>query len=123
MNDTIWMVSPPRPEAEALSAALGIPLEIARILANRNILDVPTAQEFLFGGLDGLHDPYLMAGMAEAVARVNRAIKAGERILIFGDYDVDGILSVVMLHKALTSLGAAVDYFIPERLKDGYGIK
>jgi len=123
MNDTIWMVSPPRPEAEALSAALGIPMEIARVLTNRNILDVPTAQEFLFGGLDGLHDPYLMAGMAEAVARVNRAIKAGERILIFGDYDVDGVLSVVMLHKALTSLGASVDYFIPERLKDGYGIK
>jgi len=123
MNDTIWMVSPPRPEAEILSAELGIPLEIARVLANRNILDVPAAQEFLFGGLEGLHDPYLMAGMAEAVARVNRAIEAGERILIFGDYDVDGVLSVVMLHKALTSLGAGVDYFIPERLKDGYGIK
>ena len=50
-------------------------------------------------------------------------MRAGERILIFGDYDVDGVLSVVMLHKALTSLGAGVDYFIPERLKDGYGIK
>ena len=123
MNDTIWTVSPPRPEAEILSAELGIPLEIARVLANRNILDVPAAQAFLFGGLEGLHDPYLMAGMAEAVARVNRAIEAGERILIFGDYDVDGVLSVVMLHKALTSLGAGVDYFIPERLKDGYGIK
>lgn len=106
-----------------MSAELGIPLEIARVLANRGVLDVPAAKEFLFGGLEGLHDPYLMPGMAEAVARVNRAIEAGERILIFGDYDVDGVLSVVMLHKALTSLGAEVDYFIPERLKDGYGIK
>ena len=59
MNDTMWMVSPPRPEAETLSAELGIPLEIARVLANRNILDVPAAREFLSGGLDGLHDPYL----------------------------------------------------------------
>ncbi len=123
MDDTIWIISPPRPEAESLSAELGIPLEIARVLANRGVLDVSAAKEFLFGGLEGLHDPYLMPGMAEAVARVNRAIEAGERILIFGDYDVDGVLSVVMLHKALTSLGAVVDYFIPERLKDGYGIK
>ncbi len=63
-----------------------------------------------------------MKGMAAAVERIE-AVAGGEKILIFGDYDVDGILSMVMLHKALTSLGGQVDYFIPERLKDGYGIK
>ncbi|MHB8094438.1 MAG: single-stranded-DNA-specific exonuclease RecJ [Candidatus Aminicenantales bacterium] len=123
MNDAIWYVPPPRPEAEILSAGLGIPRELAQVLVNRNILDVAAAQKFLCGSVDDLHDPYLMSGMAEAVARIRKAIETGEKILIFGDYDADGVLSVVMLHKALATLGAGVDYFIPERLKDGYGIK
>jgi single-stranded-DNA-specific exonuclease len=64
-----------------------------------------------------------MKDMDKAVERIGRAIERGEKILIFGDYDVDGVLSTVMLKKALTTLGADVDYFIPERLTDGYGIK
>ncbi len=123
MINAQWIVSPPRPEAEALASGLGISLEIAQILVNRGVADVPSAESFLRGGLEDLHDPYLMSGMAEAVSRIRKAIAGGEKILIFGDYDVDGILSVVMLHKGLTALGARVEYFIPERLKDGYGIK
>ncbi len=123
MNDNIWVVAPSRPEAVTLSAELGIPLEIARVLVNRGLMDAASAGKFLTGGLEGLHDPFLMSGMSEAIARIHAAIASGEKILIFGDYDVDGILSVVMLHKALTTLGAKVDYFIPERLTDGYGIK
>jgi single-stranded-DNA-specific exonuclease len=64
-----------------------------------------------------------MTGMDRAVARVRAAIERGEKILVFGDYDVDGVLSTVMLLKALATLGAKADYFIPERLTDGYGIK
>ena len=120
---SVWLISPDRPEAEALASELGLPLGIARILANRNILSAAEGKKFLSGGLDDLHDPFLMAGMADAVDRIRRAIASGEKMLIFGDYDVDGILSVVMLHKALSSLGGKVDYYIPERLKDGYGIK
>ncbi len=123
MKSSIWIIAPPRPEAEILAAELGISPAIARVLANRKILTADQARAFLFGNLDGLHDPYLMKGMAEAVARIGRAIEAKEKILIFGDYDVDGVLSVVMLFKALESLGAEVEYYIPERLKDGYGIK
>jgi single-stranded-DNA-specific exonuclease len=123
MNSSLWLLAPQRPEAETLAAELGLPLAIARILANRKILTAEDARTFLFGNLDGLHDPYLMKGMADAVARVRGAIENREKILIFGDSDVDGVLSVVMLFKALTSLGAEVEYFIPERLKDGYGIK
>jgi single-stranded-DNA-specific exonuclease len=78
---------------------------------------------FLFGTLDNLHDPYLLLDMDKAVERILRAIRQKEKILIFGDYDVDGVLSVVILLKALRSLGGEVDYFIPERLKEGYGIK
>jgi single-stranded-DNA-specific exonuclease len=123
MHSSLWIMAEPRPEAEVIAAELGIPAPIARILANRRILTPEEARAFLFGSLDGLHDPYLMKGMAEAVARIEGAIAGREKILIFGDYDVDGVLSVVMLFKALTSLGAEVEYFIPERLKDGYGIK
>jgi len=123
MNSALWLVSPERPEAETLAAELGLSLPVARVLTNRGLLTADDARAFLFGDVDGLHDPYLMKGMAEAVARIERAVAGREKILIFGDYDVDGVLSVVMLHKALRSIGAEVDYFIPERLKDGYGIK
>ena len=123
MTGSRWILRPSRPESEVISRELGIPLPIAQILVNRNIDSPQSAHQFLYGDLSGLLDPYLMAGMAESVFRIKEAIARREKILIFGDYDVDGILSVVMLHKALESLGAEVDYFIPERLKDGYGIK
>jgi len=123
MNGATWMMEPPRPESETLARALDIPPVVARVLANRKIATEDEARRFLFGGLETLHDPYLMNGMDRAVARVEQAIARGEKILVFGDYDVDGVLSTVMLLKALASLGAKADYFIPERLTDGYGIK
>ena len=123
MNSSLWMLQPALPEAATLAAELGIPVPIAQVMVNRKILTAEAARAFLYGNLDGLHDPYLMKDMAKAVERIRQAIARGEKILIFGDYDVDGVLSVVMLFKALTSLGAAVEYFIPERLTDGYGIK
>jgi len=123
MNSSLWMLQPALPEAATLAAELGIPVPIAQVMVNRKILTAEAARAFLYGNLDGLHDPYLMKDMVKAVERIRQAIARGEKILIFGDYDVDGVLSVVMLFKALTSLGAAVEYFIPERLTDGYGIK
>ena len=123
MNAAEWVVQPPRAEAGALAEALSIPPALARVLVNRRILTEEAARAFLRGGLDGLHDPYLMKGMDRAVARIEEAVARGEKILVFGDYDVDGVLSTVMLMKALTTLGAKVEYFIPERLTDGYGIK
>ena len=124
MDGATWKLRPSEEkDAARLAAELGIPPPIARILANRKISDPESARRFLHGTIEDLHDPYLMAGMKEAVERIFQAMERGEKILIFGDYDVDGVLSVVMLHKALKGLGARVDYFIPERLKDGYGIK
>jgi single-stranded-DNA-specific exonuclease len=123
MNSAIWVVDPPRPETDALARALSIPPAIARVLVNRKILTEGAARSFLYGDVDDLHDPYLMKGMDLAVARVEKAVAEGEKILVFGDYDVDGVLSTVMLMKALASMGAKVEYFIPERLTDGYGIK
>jgi single-stranded-DNA-specific exonuclease len=123
MGDSVWKLAPPHEEAAGLAAALGIPLVIARVLTNRKITDPAAAEPFLYGGLENLHDPFLMDGMVAAADRIGLAVERREKILIFGDYDVDGILSMVMLHRALSSMGLPVDYFIPDRLKDGYGIK
>lgn len=123
MREPVWVLRPENEHAKTLAKELGIPLEIAQILINRNISETQDVQQFLFGTLENLHDPFLMKGMREATDRIKKAISAGERILIFGDYDVDGILSVVVLTKALQSLGAEVEYFIPDRLKQGYGMK
>lgn len=123
MNETSWVLTAAREEAKIISDSLGVQPEIAQVLVNRNVCTVEDARKFLFGTMDDLYHPELMKGMKEAVERIRRAVSRQEKILIFGDYDVDGVLSVVVLTKALRSLGADVDYFIPERLKDGYGLK
>ncbi|HET9531839.1 MAG TPA: single-stranded-DNA-specific exonuclease RecJ, partial [Blastocatellia bacterium] len=96
---------------------------IATLLANRGITEVETAHKFLNPKLSDLHDPFLMRDMREAVDRVLRAVEQKEKILIYGDYDVDGTTSTVILKKALSIAGADVHYYIPERLKDGYGLR
>jgi len=123
MDEAIWNVARPSEDAGPLAAALGLPPVIGQILVNRKIRDVESARFFLEGGLESVPDPFLLPGMDAAVERILKAVADGEPILIFGDYDVDGVLSTVMLHKALSTLGGKADYFIPERLKDGYGIK
>lgn len=123
MNDSLWIHNPPGSEAERLAAETDIPVAFAQVLINRKIMDIEEVKTFLHGGLDDLFDPYLLRGMDVAVERINEALSRREKIIIFGDYDVDGILSVVALRTALESIGAEVGYFIPERLKKGYGIK
>ena len=106
-----------------LAAALGIAPIVARLLCQRGFSDPEVASRFLNPSLDHLHDPMALAGMAAAVERILAAIAARERIAIHGDYDVDGITSTVILRRALEMLGADVVPFLPERLKDGYGLQ
>jgi single-stranded-DNA-specific exonuclease len=123
MEDVRWEIPEISEKARSFAADLRIPLPLAQVLVNRKIPDASAAHKFLHGTAADAFDPFLFKDMAPAVARIERAVAAREKILIFGDYDADGILSTVMLHKALTALGGIADYFIPERLKDGYGIK
>ncbi len=123
MEEVRWEIPAVGEPARAIAAELRIPLPLAQTLVNRGIVDPAAAGAFLHGTTADAFDPFLFRDMEAAVQRLERAIAGREKILIFGDYDVDGVLSTVMLHKALTSLGGDVDYFIPERLKDGYGIK
>jgi single-stranded-DNA-specific exonuclease len=96
---------------------------LATLLVNRGIADPEAADKFLNPSIAYLHDPFLMRDMREAVTRILRAIELKEKILIYGDYDVDGTTSTVILKKALSLIGANVSYYIPERLKDGYGLR
>jgi single-stranded-DNA-specific exonuclease len=118
-----WQLIPENPEAWILAQEVNLPHEIATVLVNRGIRTAQEAAFFLYGSLNDLHDPFLMRGMKEAVERILQAVSRKEKIVVFGDYDVDGMLSVVMLVKTLRTLGVEVDYFIPERMKDGYGLK
>lgn len=109
--------------ARRLARELGISEVTATLIANRNITDPEAAYKFLYPSIEDLHEPFLMRDMREAVARILSAIEKKEKILIYGDYDVDGTTSTVILKKALTIIGADVSYYIPERLKDGYGLR
>ncbi len=123
MEENIWLMPGTNDKVTHLASGLGISLGTAQILFNRGIKTRKEAHEFLFPDIKNLHDPYQMESMQEAVQRVEKAVRDKEKILVFGDYDVDGILSIVVLMKAIESLGGCIDYFIPDRLEDGYGIK
>ena len=106
-----------------LVTELGLSEVTARLLAIRGLGDLDTARQFLKPSLDDLHDPFALADMGRAVERILAAIERKERIAIHGDYDVDGVTSTVILRRALELLGANVTHFIPERLRDGYGLQ
>jgi single-stranded-DNA-specific exonuclease len=109
--------------AAKLAAALDIAPIVARLLCQRGFGDPEHADRFLKPSLDHLHDPMALADMGIAVERILAAIANREKIAIHGDYDVDGVTSTVILRRALELLGADVVHFIPERLKDGYGLQ
>ena len=119
-----WSVALTDPSAvSTLARALQLAPPAARILWARGYRDVSEARRFFAPSLDDLHDPYLLKGMPEAVERVRRAIKQNEPILLYGDYDVDGTSSVVILKKGIELLGGHVTFHVPHRLRDGYGMR
>ena len=109
--------------AAALAASMDLDPVVARLLVLRGITTVDEAGRFLSPRLDHLHDPFRLADLPRAVDRLQRAIEERERIAIHGDYDVDGVTSTVILRRLLELLGANVIHFIPERLRDGYGLE
>ena len=107
----------------AVAAAVGVPLVVARLLCQRGLDDPATATRFLSPELGHLHDPFLLADMRPAVARLLAAVEQRDLIAIHGDYDVDGITATVILRRALELLGADVMHFVPDRHRDGYGLQ
>ncbi len=122
--DRIWSPLPCDDAAvRQLAAELDVSPITARLLCIRGLGELDQARRFLSPSLDDLHDPFALTGMRAAVDRILGAIERRERIAIHGDYDVDGVTSTVILRRALELLGADVTHFIPERLRDGYGLQ
>src|SRR5258708_23513949 len=101
---------------------LGLAAPASRVLWGRGFRDPAEARRFFDPTLADLHDPYLLTGMADAVARLRRAIDQQEQVLLYGDYDVDGTSAVVILKKGIELLGGRASFHVPHRLKDGYGM-
>ena len=122
--DRIWSSLPCDDRAvQQLTAELDVSPVTARLLCIRGFGDLEQARRFLSPSLDDLLDPFALKDMRPAVDRILGAIERRERIAIHGDYDVDGVTSTVILRRALELLGADVTHFIPERLRDGYGLQ
>ena len=106
---------------KTLSETFGITELIAKILVNRGYDTVEAANAFLRPELSGLHDPFLLHDMDKAIERLMQAIDSGQKIIVYGDYDVDGMTSTAIMTWALELMGANVNYFVPSRFSDGYG--
>ena len=107
---------------DALHQGLKINPVLCRLLVQRGITTFEEAKAYFRPSLDQLHDPFLMKDMGKAVARIQQAITSGEKILVYGDYDVDGTTSVAVMYRFLRSLAPACDFYIPHRYREGYGI-
>ncbi|MCH8316693.1 MAG: DHH family phosphoesterase [Planctomycetes bacterium] len=118
-----WRIYPHDPDLiDSLERASGISSVIAQLLICRGIVDPKVAREFLEAKLSGLHDPETLPGAAEAAQQIIQAIRANRRIVIYGDYDVDGMSGTALLLRCLKMLGADVGYYVPNRLDEGYGL-
>ncbi|MBQ6991621.1 MAG: hypothetical protein IJN50_01705 [Clostridia bacterium] len=110
-------------EVERITQEFNVSPLLATILSNRGIIKDEEIKIFLDPTRNDFHDPFLMPDMDKAIARILKAIENKEKVLIYGDYDVDGITSVTVLKKFLAEIGLETDYYIPNRLEEGYRIK
>ncbi len=120
----IWHQPPFREKLEKeIAFHLEVPSPVARVLVNRGIDTPEEARRFLSPSLEHLHDPWKLKGIKSAVSRIGKALEKGEKITVYGDYDVDGIASAALLTSALRLSGAEVDYYLPNRFQEGYGLQ
>jgi single-stranded-DNA-specific exonuclease len=118
-----WHLLPHDPVAvERLASALRLPPVVAQLLLNRRLGEPDSARRFLDAPLAGLHPPRLLPGVDEAADRLLAAVRAGRRICVYGDYDVDGLTGTAILLQCLRLLGAQPDVYVPHRLDEGYGL-
>src|SRR6266849_2770942 len=111
-------------EAEKeLASALGICAPAARVLCTRGLSEPDAARRYLSPAASDLHDPYLLKDMDRAAPRLARAVRQRESILLYDDYDVDGTTALVVLKKAIHLAGGSATCYVPNRLRDGYGMK
>jgi len=117
-----WVIRPADERRNELAKELKVSPLLAQLLVNREIIDSTTARAFLNPRLTELIEPEKMPGVTSAVEIIKRTIETADKITVYGDYDVDGITGVTILWQVLTMLGAKVDYYIPHRIDEGYGL-
>ena len=117
-----WVVAAKRADFAQIAAKFGIDPVTARLIRNRDVVGDEAIWLYLYGGLEQLHNPHLLKGADEAAALIKRKIQEKKKIRIIGDYDIDGVNATYILYKGLKRCQALVDYEIPDRMKDGYGI-
>ena len=118
-----WRIQPHDPERiKQLERAAGVSPVVAQLLVARGIYDAASVATFLESKLTSLRDPDLLPGVAAAAEKIHRAISDSQRIVIYGDYDADGMTSTAILFRCLSLLGADVRYYVPSRLQEGYGL-
>jgi single-stranded-DNA-specific exonuclease len=123
MQSKRWLIAAPNHMVEEkLAAALQIRPLAARLMANRGITTIEGGREFLTPSLQRLYDPFLMRGMSEATDRLIRGIRSHEPIVIYGDYDVDGITATAVLSWFFRDIGVPAPYYLPHRMREGYGL-
>ncbi len=119
-----WVINEPGDEGTVITLmkSLGVDRLVADLLVQRGITTFDMAKKFFRPSLDDLHDPFLMKDMDKAVERIETAIKKQERVMIYGDYDVDGTTSVSLVYTYLKKHFDFIDYYIPDRYSEGYGV-
>lgn len=117
-----WMLHTKRADFAALAERFHISPVTARIIRNRDVMEMAEVDRYLNGTIKDLHDPHLLKDMDKAVAILTEKTAQGKKLRVVGDYDIDGVCSTYLLLKGLRRLGAQADYQIPERVRDGYGI-
>lgn len=117
-----WRIYSKKADFEAIGRQYGLDPVVARIIRNRDIIGDEAVSRYLYGGMKDLYSPHLMKDMDKAVDIIATAVKSDDKIRIIGDYDIDGICSIYILFKGLKKAGANVDYEVPNRISDGYGI-
>ena len=117
-----WNIAQGSQQDRRAMERLGVPTLVAATLCARGMTDLDEAKSLLSSAADQIQDPFLMKDMDLAAARIGRALRNGEKIAVYGDYDVDGITSTCLLTHYLRGQGGQVCYYIPNRLSEGYGV-
>src|SRR5438270_13596877 len=117
-----WNIAAPHPAVEELAGKLKASPLLAQVLLNRGIGEVEACAAFLRPSLKHLHEPFAICNLHKAAERIAKAIGDQEKIVIYGDYDVDGITATSILWHAISLFGGVVDFYIPHRIDEGYGL-
>ena len=117
-----WVVLARRADFRQIASQFGIDQVTARIIRNRGVTGDAAIREYLQGGMESLHDPGLLRGCTDAASLLLEQIRLGKKLRIIGDYDIDGVNASYILYRGITRCGGCVDYEIPDRMKDGYGL-